>query len=80
MTACKDCAASARELSHAFTNGCQGCVARAVARGPNFRRTQQSGLQDRQYRNELAQFNVTHEEVLAARAADWMGKSGEALL
>lgn len=75
MDGCTSCASAARELSHAFTNGCQGCAARAVARGPNFKRVRHAGMQDRQYRALLHQMGVTHEQVKEAAAADFMGRA-----
>lgn len=74
MDGCTSCADAARELSHAFTAGCQGCAARAVSRGPHFKRVREAGVLDRPYRAELEQMRVTHDEVKAARAADWMAK------
>lgn len=67
---CPDCAASATQVWHGFTHGCQGCAARALARGHHFRRCRDAGMLDRHYRAALALFGVTHEQVKAAAQAD----------
>lgn len=67
---CPDCYLAAKELHHGFRMGCRGCAARAVSRGPNYRRVRQAGALDRQYRGELDALGVTHDEVKAAAAAD----------
>ena len=50
---CKDCVQARLTAWHGFTHGCLGCVARAVARGPHYRRCRDAGMQDRSYRAEL---------------------------
>ena len=69
---CPDCAKAAAGVWHGFRAGCQGCCARATARGPNFARVRTTGSQDRQYRAQLQQFGLTHEQVKAAAAADFI--------
>jgi hypothetical protein len=75
LTECKACAKAAARVSHEFHAGCRGCAARSLVRGPHFRRVQQAGMQDRQYRGALQQMGVTHEEVRAAAAADKASQS-----
>lgn len=67
---CQDCEAASKVPWHGFRAGCLGCAARAVSRGPNYRRCLQAGMQDRLYRDELQLLKVTHEAVRAAAAAD----------
>lgn len=71
---CPDCTRSAAEPWHGFLHGCQGCAARAVSRGPNYREALTSGRQTWKYREELQLVGVTHDEVRAAAAADALGK------
>lgn len=71
---CLNCVRSAAELWHGFTNGCLGCAARSVARGPNYREAMASGRQTSKYRAELELLGVTHEQVKAAAAADALWK------
>ena len=71
MSECQDCTLSASRSWHGFSAGCPGCAARAVSRGPNYRRCLAEGRQDRRYRDELALVGVTHERVKAAAAADF---------
>jgi hypothetical protein len=71
MTACPDCIKSATELWHGFRANCEGCAARGVGRGPNFRRVRDAGRLDRKYRSELDLVGVTHDQVKAAHAADF---------
>ena len=71
---CPDCTAAAQQDWHGFKAGCLGCAARAVARGPNYRRVRDAGRLDRQYRGELEQLGVTHEQVKAAAQADALGR------
>lgn len=67
---CVDCEAAAKAPWHGFHSSCQGCAARAVSRGANYRRCLAAGMQDRQYREELELLKVTHEAVREAAAAD----------
>lgn len=67
---CSDCTTAAAEVWHGFRMGCIGCAARAVSRGPNFRRCRDAGRQDRQYQGELRQLGVTHEQARNAYQAD----------
>lgn len=71
---CPACIASAAEVHYEFRMGCLGCAARAVSRGPNWRRCRDAGRQDSRYQGELRQLGVTHEQVKAAAAADQLGK------
>jgi hypothetical protein len=71
---CTDCLAAAVKLHHGFAAECHGCCARAAARSPHFRRVRDAGVQDREYRALLAQFDLTHEQVRTAAAADALGK------
>lgn len=74
MSECKDCLKAAVVEWHGFSAGCQGCAARAVSRGPNYRASRTAGSLTPRYREELALLGVTHDEVKAARAADALGK------
>ena len=76
MTTCPACAESSSAVSHLFHAGCKGCAARAVSRGPNFRRCRDAGRQDRAYQGELRQLGVTHEEVRAAYQGDAINRKG----
>lgn len=76
MTACQNCSKARAELWHGFTAGCPGCAARAVSRGPNFRRCRDAGRQDRRYRDELELVGVTHQQVIEAAAADFEHRKG----
>ena len=67
---CPDCTQAAREVWHAFSADCAGCAARALARGPHYRRCRDAGRLDRHYRAALDQFKLSHEQVRAAAAAD----------
>ena len=72
---CPDCLAAAAKLHHGFSSDCPGCAARAVARGPNFRRARDTGVQDWRYRAELEALKVTHDDVKRAAVADALGKA-----
>lgn len=68
---CTDCTTARERDWWGFTGGCRGCCARAASRTPHWRRVRDNGMQqDRQYRQLLAQFELTHEEVRAAAAVD----------
>lgn len=67
---CHDCEQASVKPWHAFTAGCRGCCARALARSPHFRRVRDAGSLDRQYRAALAQFGLEHAEVRAAAERD----------
>jgi hypothetical protein len=75
MTDCEDCTLAARQLHHGFRAKCSGCAARAAARSPHFARVKTSGMQDRAYRGLLEQFELTHDQVKAAAAADAEGRA-----
>lgn len=70
MSACPDCKQAAEAEHWGFRSGCMGCCARAMARGPHFHRCQEAGVQDRQYRQALEHFGLTHQQVLEAKRAD----------
>lgn len=72
---CPDCSAAAKKRWHGFHANCLGCAARSLVRGPHFRRVQQAGVLDRQYRGACEQLGVTHEQVRAAAAADKASQS-----
>lgn len=69
---CPACDIAHRELSHEFRANCPGCAARAVARGQNFRRVRDAGRLDRKYQAELDLVGVTHDQVKAAAANDFL--------
>jgi hypothetical protein len=73
-TRCFDCHAALIGPAHGFTNGCTGCEARAVSRGPHFHASQQQGSLTREYIDELAKFNLTHAEVRQAAERDALGR------
>jgi hypothetical protein len=67
---CPSCTAAAKRVSGLFSADCRGCCARAVSRSPQFRRSQELGRLDSEYRRLLEQFKLTHEEVKDAHAID----------
>jgi hypothetical protein len=73
----KDCETSAKELHHGFFSGCKGCQARAAARSPWYFYSKQAGRQTEQYRGLLATLGLTHEQVKAAEAADYLTTKGK---
>lgn len=73
-TPCPDCTAAARRPWHAFTGGCRGCCARAASRSPQFAAARKAGVVDHPYRRLLAQFDLTHEAVREAAAADFASR------
>lgn len=75
MVTCVDCEAASKALWCGFQAGCLGCAARAVSRGPNYRRCLSNGTQDRLYRAELETLHVTHAAVKEAAAADYLSKA-----
>jgi hypothetical protein len=77
-TDCKACAEAAGRISGYFIAGCTGCCARGVARSPQFREALKLGTQTRAYRALLAEFELTHEQVKAAHAADAESRLGRA--
>lgn len=68
---CPACAGAAVRLSGEFHMGCTGCCARAAARSPQFREARNSRQQTRKYRALLAEFGLTHADVLAASNSDF---------
>lgn len=76
---CPDCKDAAERPHHGFHAGCSGCRARSAARTPHYRRARESGVQDRPYRLLLHQFDLTHEQVRAAAAADFASREGTAI-
>lgn len=72
---CDNCKAAAERLWHGFTGGCKGCCARAAARSPQAFKARKAGDRyDADYRGLLAQFGLTHNDVLVAHQADAIGK------
>ena len=78
VVVCPDCETAARVIHHGFRANCPGCAARAVSRGPNYRRCLAAGIQDRLYRDELELMKTTHEAVRAAAAADQLNRKDNA--
>lgn len=76
---CFDCMAAACGAHHGFTAKCLGCSARAASRLPHYARVRDAGKLDREYRALLQQFNLTHQQIKAAAAADAIGKTNAAL-
>lgn len=76
MSECPDCTKSAAGVWHGFRADCTGCCARATARGPHFHRVRTTGMQDRQYRAQLTQFGLKHEQVKAAAQNDFTMNGG----
>lgn len=75
-TACEDCREASQGMHHRFTRGCDSCRCRALARSPAFHASERAGVQTAPYRQLLQAGGVTHAEVLAAAAADWMRSRG----
>jgi hypothetical protein len=73
---CPACAKAAAELHHEFRQGCAGCCARMAARTPHYRRVRDAGVQDREYRRLLEQFQLTHQQVKEAAVLDAMHGEG----
>lgn len=67
---CPDCTAAALGPHWGFKRACQGCEARAIARGPDFHRCRVAGRQDREYRALLANVGISHDAVVKAAEAD----------
>jgi hypothetical protein len=68
---CEDCADAAQAPHHGFRHGCTGCCARAAARSQHFAKVAKArDTRDWGYRELLRKFNLTHEQVKAAHAAD----------
>lgn len=76
MNPCIDCQTSAQKAWHGFHAGCKGCAARAASRSIHFKRVRDAGMLDRPYRALLAQFDLMHDDVKAAFAADALTRSG----
>jgi hypothetical protein len=71
---CRACESSTRQVCHEFHADCTGCAARSVARGPNFAEARKTGRQDWKYRDELRLLKVTHDQVKAAHASDFINR------
>lgn len=71
---CPDCQAAAVGLHHIFRASCKDCTARGIGRGPNFRASATAGRLTSRYQEELRACGVSHEQVKAARAADFEAK------
>lgn len=72
---CPDCKAARTALHHGFRAACDGCKARAMARSPHYFRCRTAGRLDAEYRAALKAVGVTHEQVKAAAAEDFMGRA-----
>lgn len=72
---CPDCTAASTAMHHGFRAGCDGCRARALARGPYFFACKQAGKLNPLYLQQLERLGLTHEQVKAADAADFMRRS-----
>jgi hypothetical protein len=70
---CIDCHSALIGPSHGFTNGCKGCTARAISRGPNYHASQQQGSLTREYISELVKLDLTHSEIKQAQERDALG-------
>lgn len=71
---CPDCTRAAREVWGGYRSGCRGCIARAVARNPEFAQSRAQGLQTRGYRQQLAKLGIEHAEALEAAANDFISR------
>lgn len=69
---CADCTRASAELWHGFRAACVGCEARAVARGPHYFRCRRAGRLDAGYRDLIARLGLTHDQVKAADAEDFI--------
>lgn len=68
---CPDCSRAAIELWRCYRSGCRGCIARAIARNPEFAISRAQGRQTRAYREHLEKLGAEHSEVLEAAANDF---------
>lgn len=68
---CKDCEAAAEKVWGVFVAGCKGCKARMIARSPQCFEAARTGRQTAAYRELLARFDVTHQQVLEAAQKDF---------
>lgn len=75
---CKDCEAAAEKVWGVFVAGCKGCQARAVARSPQCFEAARTGRQTAAYRELLARFDVTHQQVLEAAQRDFQCRRAKA--
>lgn len=73
--ACEDCWEATQKPHHGFTAACKGCCARAASRSPHYRRYRDNGVQDREYRGLLTQFDLKHADVVAAAQSDAMSRN-----
>jgi hypothetical protein len=71
MPDCQACAEARERRSAMFHAGCTGCVARSAARSPQAFEARTKGRQTTAYRELLARLELTHEQVKAAREADF---------
>ena len=67
---CPHCTAAAKGRHYVFNTGCQGCVARDVARGPVFFHRNDSDEKAREYRELLGRVRLSPAAVMRAREAD----------
>jgi hypothetical protein len=59
-------------MHHGYRAACAGCQARAMARSPHYFRCKQAGRLDAEYRAALQAVGLTHDQVKAAEAEDFM--------
>lgn len=75
---CKDCEAAATQVWGVFVAGCPGCKARMIARSPQCHEAARTGRQTAAYRELLARFDVTHQQVLEAAQKDFQCRRAKA--
>lgn len=71
---CEQCAKSEVQLWCLFDDSCMGCRARMLSRGPFHFEARRRDRQTRDYRRALEINGITHEQVKAALAKDYMGR------
>jgi len=69
---CPDCQAAATAAHHGFRASCSGCKARAFSRGPHFFEAKRAGKLNPVYLQQLERLGLTHDQVKAADADDFM--------
>ena len=69
---CPDCATARDAVHHGFRASCQGCKARAMARGPHYFGCKVAGRLNQVYLQQLERLGLTHDQVKAADAEDFM--------
>jgi hypothetical protein len=71
---CPACLAAQRELSHLFFAACPGCDARALARSRPFAESRKAQALTDEYRDALGKLEITHDQVKAAHASDFINR------